>query len=124
MERLLVVCMVLVRNQKVLLFRKGLESNRPGLWELPGGKVLPNETLFEAIVREMFEELQWSVELVKKGRVTSQNEKVELVPIEVEVVDFQFSLSEHDQFRWVGLKDLNSLSISRLDIPILKSYLK
>lgn len=124
MERLLVVCMVLVRNQKVLLFRKGLESNRPGLWELPGGKVLPNETLFEAIVREVFEELQWSVEPVKKGRVTSQNEKVELVPIEVEVVDFQFSLSEHDQFRWVGLKDLNTLSISRLDIPILKSYLK
>lgn len=124
MKSLLVVCMVLVKNQKVLLFRKGPNSSSPGKWELPGGKVLPDETEFEALEREVQEELQWKVIPIRRGSVTSQGENIELIPIEVSVSNYDFTLSEHDEFKWVSFEDLKRMEVSFLDIPILKSYLK
>jgi len=52
---------LIVNGQKILLARRNGSSKMPGKWEFPGGKVESNESLEEAIIREIKEEFNWHV---------------------------------------------------------------
>lgn len=53
---------VVVRADRILLSRRAAHQHQGGLWEFPGGKVEPGETLPRALARELFEELGLEVE--------------------------------------------------------------
>jgi len=55
---LTVVAAVFCRDDKVLCLRRAAGRSMAGLWEFPGGKVERGESLPEALVREINEELQ------------------------------------------------------------------
>lgn len=44
-------------SRRVLLTRRAVDSHQGGLWEFPGGKVEPGESLAGALARELHEEL-------------------------------------------------------------------
>ena len=48
---------------RILLARRGEDSDLAGLWEFPGGKREPGEASEEALVRELQEELGIEVEV-------------------------------------------------------------
>lgn len=56
-EPLTVVAGIYVRKGRVLLARRPLSGDLPGLWEFPGGKVENGETPSQALRREWREEL-------------------------------------------------------------------
>lgn len=59
----LVVAAALVDSSgRVLLQQRPLDKSMGGLWEFPGGKIEPGETPEAAIVRELEEELEISVD--------------------------------------------------------------
>jgi beta-phosphoglucomutase len=65
-----VVAAVLETDKGLLLCRRPETGSEPGRWELPGGKVEPDETLAEALARELLEELRLRVEVgAELGRV-------------------------------------------------------
>ena len=64
-ESLTAVVGVVVENGRVLIQRRPAEGLLGGLWEFPGGKVEPGETLTEALAREMREELGVSATRLK-----------------------------------------------------------
>lgn len=47
---------VIQHNNRVLIGKRKKEQMLGGLWEFPGGKQLPNESLTETVVREVYEE--------------------------------------------------------------------
>ena len=49
----------------VLIARRNLKKVQGGLWEFPGGKIEPNETKEEAIIREIKEELTIDIKVDK-----------------------------------------------------------
>lgn len=60
---LIVVVGLLVRDGKFLIQQRPIYSKRGGLWEFPGGKVDPGETMRDALKREWMEELGVDVEV-------------------------------------------------------------
>jgi 8-oxo-dGTP diphosphatase len=55
--RVEVVAAIVRRNGKILITRRLDHAHLGGLWEFPGGKVEPGESLEEALLREIREEL-------------------------------------------------------------------
>jgi 8-oxo-dGTP diphosphatase len=51
------VAVVLDPRQRVLISRRAAAAHQGGLWEFPGGKVEPGESVSEALARELREEL-------------------------------------------------------------------
>ena len=52
-----VVAAIIRQNDRILITQRFDNVHLPGLWEFPGGKVEPHETLEVALKREIFEEL-------------------------------------------------------------------
>lgn len=52
---------VLVRDNKIFIQKRQDKGLMPGLWEFPGGKLIPGETPEEALYREFSEELELDV---------------------------------------------------------------
>ncbi|GLS25567.1 8-oxo-dGTP diphosphatase MutT [Marinibactrum halimedae] len=48
---------VIIRDQKILLSKRPDHLHQGGLWEFPGGKIENNETVEDALGRELAEEL-------------------------------------------------------------------
>jgi 8-oxo-dGTP diphosphatase len=63
MPRLLLVaaCALVDADRRVLIARRPEGKSLAGLWEFPGGKVEPDETPEQAIIRELHEELAITV---------------------------------------------------------------
>ncbi|HZY24320.1 MAG TPA: NUDIX domain-containing protein, partial [Bacteroidales bacterium] len=57
-----VTCAV-IRNEdnKILVVQRGEDSDHPFKWEFPGGKLDPEETEEECIIREIDEELSMEI---------------------------------------------------------------
>jgi 8-oxo-dGTP diphosphatase len=60
-----VVAAVIERDGRILLCQRPAGKRHAGLWELPGGKLLPGESVAEAARRELAEEL--AVEVLAVG---------------------------------------------------------
>ena len=63
MKMIEVVAAIIERDGKILLAQRPTHSDQAGLWEFAGGKVEPDESQRQALVRELREELgirRWS----------------------------------------------------------------
>ena len=58
---IVVAAAIIYREEKILLTRRKLDVHQGGLWEFPGGKQEPGETLEECLERELKEEIDIEV---------------------------------------------------------------
>ena len=65
MKTIEVVASIIHQDGKILATQRGYGEYK-GLWEFPGGKMEPDETEEQAIVREIREELNVEIEVEKK----------------------------------------------------------
>jgi ADP-ribose pyrophosphatase len=55
---------VIIRDGKILMIKRAHEPNK-GLWSIPGGRIELGETVYEAAQREVFEECNIKVEILR-----------------------------------------------------------
>jgi len=48
---------IIKKGRQYLIAQRRSDAHLPGLWEFPGGKQLPHETLEACVIREVLEEL-------------------------------------------------------------------
>jgi 8-oxo-dGTP diphosphatase len=98
-----------VRNDKreCLAIRRAASSRHaPGLWEIPGGKSEPGETIEQSILREVAEETSLQVELTRVVGATEseiEDKRIAYLILEAHVIGGSLRLSdEHDAYRWLS----------------------
>ena len=117
-----VVCAVVVRAGRVLVARRGPTMPHSGTWEFPGGKVEAGESDEAALIRELREELEWSVEVgACVGEGTTG--RVHLVGY-LATADGDPVLGEHDAVEWRASSELPALEWAPADGPIVAGVLR
>lgn len=111
-----VVAAVVERDGRLLLCRRPPGKRHAGLWEFPGGKLLPGESVAEAARRELAEEL--AVEVLSVGeRLLELPDPGSPFVVEfhrVEAAGDPVAL-EHDGLAWVRPEDLAGMDLAPSD---------
>ncbi len=113
-----VVGAVAIKTQTILLLRRKPTDFMGGIYELPSGKVEPNESLGEALLRELKEET--GLELARReqyvGSIDYFSKAGKPTRQFNSIVDVQehsrIRLTEHDDSVWVGKNHLEQLPMS------------
>jgi 8-oxo-dGTP diphosphatase len=115
-EPVRVVAAVIGRGGRLLLCRRPAGKRHAGLWEFPGGKLLPGESPFAAVRRELAEEL--GVEVTALGELLLARPD----PGSAFVVEFyraeiagEPAPLEHDEIAWVDPAQLAALPLAPSD---------
>ncbi|MDY6897325.1 MAG: 8-oxo-dGTP diphosphatase MutT [Cyanobacteriota bacterium] len=109
-------------KKQILIDRRRPEGAMGGLWEFPGGKIEPGETIEECIKREIDEELAIDIEIGEH-----------LITIDHTYTDLRVTLTVHechhlqgvpqalecDEIRWVNLEQLEQFDFPAANFQII-----
>ena len=122
-DRVLVAVAVIISENKILLSKRHETSHQGGKWEFPGGKVEFNETVEQALVREIEEELGLQVIKQQPFIVIEHDYVDKQVRLDVRIVS-EFSGKavgkEGQLIRWVTAVDLIGLDFPAANTLIVK----
>lgn len=111
-----VVAAVVERGGRLLLCRRPAGKRHAGLWEFPGGKLLPGEPVADAVRRELAEEL--AVEVLAVGeRLLAVPDPGSLFIVEfypVRIAGRPKAL-EHEELGWFRPDELAGLDLAPSD---------
>lgn len=92
-------------------------------WEFPGGKIEPNESIEETVVREIQEELNLTIQaetfLVQVDHVYPDFRLI-MDTFLCKIIDGTLQLNEHIDHAWLTKDKLNSLDWAQADLPIVE----
>lgn len=98
-------------RRELLLARRSYPPEVAGLWELPGGKAQAGETLGEALVRELAEELEVSVDAGEQlGEHVVLRPGLTLVALWARLLSGRPRAVEHQALTWVDAGELAAMT--------------
>jgi 8-oxo-dGTP diphosphatase len=101
-----------------------------GKWEFPGGKLEEGENDAEALRREYLEEFNIDIEvghLLASAEFTHNECRFTLNAYRIVFSSYEFHMTEHTEWRWVNLEEIETLDFAgsdRLLLPALQPYLE
>jgi A/G-specific adenine glycosylase len=93
-----------------------------GLWEFPGGKVEPGETLPQCLRREIREELGIRIKVGKQITAIDHaytHFKITLHAFECELVSGKPQALQVQDFKWVRMSELRKYAFAKTDLRII-----
>jgi 8-oxo-dGTP diphosphatase len=118
-----VTCACIVHKGRILVTQRGPNSDHPFLWEFPGGKIKPDETPEACMKREILEELELEIEILKPMVSVQHNygiKQIELIPFLCFASTEKLKLNEHVDFKWTELDELHKLPFSEADEELIQ----
>lgn len=122
-----VTCAIIVKDDKILVAQRSERMKLPLKWEFPGGKLEKNESEIECIKREIKEEINIDIEVVKKLSSSIYDYgtfKINLIPFIVKHISGGIRLSEHKDYKLLDKTELLNLDWAEADLPIVEEFLK
>jgi 8-oxo-dGTP diphosphatase len=122
-----VTCAIIIFGNKILAAQRSEKMKLPLKWEFPGGKVEENENNEECIVREIKEEINVEVEIVKKLANSIYDYgafKINLIPFIANYISGEIKLLEHKDYRLLDKSQLMNLDWAEADLPIVEELMK
>ena len=99
-----VAAAVITRGSRILIACRRKPPELAGMWEFPGGKALPGESLEQCLAREIREELSLVIDVGRHlGSVATVSgaKTLEINFFEAVVISGCLVLREHSDARWV-----------------------
>ena len=128
-KRIEVVAAIIICEDKILCVQRGKNkfSYISKKYEFPGGKIEQGETFSQALIREVDEELKMKVK-PKKRFITVEHEypdfKLIMHTVKCTCANSEVTLTEHLDFKWLPIENLESLDWAAADIPVVNELLK
>ena len=122
-----VTCALINLENKILVTQRGETMKLPLKWEFPGGKLEENESEADCIKREILEEINIEIEVVKQlsNSVYDYGSfKINLIPFIANYVSGEIILSEHKDYKLLDKSELLNLDWAEADLPIVEEFLK
>ncbi|MEG2892101.1 MAG: (deoxy)nucleoside triphosphate pyrophosphohydrolase [Clostridium sp.] len=128
MKKLVKVVGAIIENEnnEILCALRSPEMSLPNNWEFPGGKIEENESIKEAIEREIREELLCNIEYISTfNDNTHEYDKfiVNLITVKCKLISGNPTASEHSKLIWLSRENLNSLVWAPADIPAVNQLI-
>jgi A/G-specific adenine glycosylase len=127
LPHLQVTAAVFRENRRVLLAKRPPEGLLGGMWEFPGGKQEPDESLPDALIREIWEEFQVEISVEEKIGVYHHaytHYKVTLHAFSCTLPSRELQLTYHTAAEWVPLQALQDYPMGKLDRLISQDLLR
>jgi A/G-specific adenine glycosylase len=125
-----IVVGVVIKNNRVLITRRKPEGLLGGLWEFPGGKILPGEEVEAACIREIQEEVNLVVEVdryLTRVKHAYTHFKIVMDIFICRFVSGRVKLNGPTDYRWLKLDELDQYPFPRANrkfIPLLINTLE
>lgn len=126
-RKLVVAGLLRDAQQRVLVTRRRPDQSLPDLWELPGGKVEPEETPEQALVRELREEIGVTVEVGRIWDVLSHGYPdfdLLMLVYPCRIVAGEVTPLEVAAAQWVPLEELPHFDLLPADRPLIERLLR
>jgi mutator protein MutT len=113
MQVLKAVAAVIVNDKRFLAVKRKITMKRdPGVWEFPGGKVELGETVYDATIREVSEELGVECHVLESLLVYTFKHGVESIELHYMLCTLneanpRFVLVDHDALAWFKEQDFH-----------------
>lgn len=124
MKRVHVAVGIIVNSQQqILLAKRHGHLHQGGKWEFPGGKVEADETVTQALIRELKEEVNLSVVSSSAFMSISHDYPDKQVLLDIHLVqDFSGEVIgvEGQQIVWVNQAQLKDYEFPEANLPILE----
>lgn len=122
MKKTVNVVAAIIENEKheILCALRSKDMTLANLWEFPGGKIEEGETISEAIVREIKEELDCHIEFINifhENTCEYDNVIVNLISTKCRLINGTPKASEHAKIIWLPAEYLSTLIWAPADIP-------
>jgi len=114
----LVCAAVIRRDNRLLIARRPSKGLLGGMWEFPGGKVEPGETHQQALIREINEEMECSIEVDEQlgiYRHAYTHFRVTLHAYRCRIISGEPQALDASEIRWVKVNDLNDYPMGKID---------
>lgn len=122
-----VLCAIIYIDTKILVAQRSKTMKLPLKWEFPGGKLEENESEINCIKREIKEELNIEIEILRRLSSSDYDYgtfKIKLIPYLANYISGDIQLSEHNDYRLLDKSELLNLDWAEADIPIVEEFLK
>ena len=122
-----VVALVLENHQgEILIAKRDKNKHQGGLWEFPGGKVESGETRFQALQREIKEELDYK--LIQATPLKCITHRYTDISIKLDVwfakdIKPIVKSNENQPLKWVTKAQLPRIKMPAADKPIIDALL-
>ncbi|MBF6641586.1 NUDIX domain-containing protein [Flavobacterium sp. J49] len=122
-----VTCAIIIIENKILVTQRSEIMKLPLKWEFPGGKLEENENEIECIKREIKEEINIEIDVLKKLSNVVHDYgafEINLIPFVANYIKGSIELSEHKDYKLLDKSELKSLDWAEADKPIVDEFLK
>lgn len=125
---LVAACALIDADNRVLIAQRREEKSMGGLWEFPGGKVEPDETPEDCLIRELAEELgvtTWKSCLAPLTFASHAYQEFHLLmPLYVcRKWEGQAVAHEHQRLKWVRPSRLRDYEMPAADAPLIPALI-
>jgi len=113
-----VVAAIIKKDNLYLVAQRNRDKHMGLKWEFPGGKVDPGETLQEALVREIYEELNIDINIHEKlaeERYKDNEINIILHYFLCTIKNGVINLNEHEAMAWVNKENFNQYDFVKGD---------
>jgi mutator protein MutT len=115
---------IIWRDEKILIDRRKPGGAMGGLWEFPGGKVEPGETISDCILREIREELGITIAVGEPLITIEHTYDIFVVVLHVhhcQHVEGEPQTIECDEIRYVTVDELDQYEFPAANVEIINA---